>query len=51
MKCLHCHGSGTEPFTDDEKCGICLGERTVPEEMNEMYYERVMAALDGETDE
>lgn len=44
--CLHCGGSGVEPFSDDEKCAICLGEQTIPAEMNREYYEAVREALD-----
>lgn len=44
-RCLHCGGSGVEPFTDDEDCRICLGEQTIPEAMNRQYYEKVLEAL------
>lgn len=43
--CLHCGGTGEEPFSDGETCGICLGERAVPEQVNRDYYETVSAAL------
>lgn len=50
--CLHCGGDGTEPFSDDTKCQICLGEQSVPRAMNREYYDRIQPVLeaDGERD-
>lgn len=50
-RCLHCAGTGTEPFSDSETCQICLGEQSIPQAMNREYYERIQPALeecDGE---
>ena len=45
-RCLHCAGTGTEPFSDDEDCQICLGEGGIPEEINRQYYEKISEVLD-----
>lgn len=45
MNCLHCTGTGVEPFSDED-CTVCLGEGDVPAEMNREYYDRIQESLD-----
>lgn len=45
MRCLHCAGTGREPFSD-ETCSLCLGEQELPAEINREYYDQIMTVLD-----
>lgn len=46
VECLHCGGSGEEPFSDGEECRVCLGMEDVPEKLNRKYYETIEEVLD-----